>query len=300
MKSENKTENDMNDSTKKIVTDSEKKNLIDITSKWTRDCPKCNKEIIYKDKYNCSYASLKNTNCMSCNATGKKHSVETIEKIKNKNINKKVSFETREKLSKINTGKKLSNNTRLKIKSSLIGNKRMLGKHHTTNTKQKISTSLKGKMCGIKNPRYGKVGTNKGKKFSLETRRKISQSRMGKKASEETKRKFRELFLKRKLKSGSIFFPAYNETACLYFDWLNKWMGWKGRFATNGGEFQIVNYFVDYYEPELNIVIEYDEKHHFKGGQLKEKDVLRMEYIKKTLHCRFFRYTESNNVILEY
>ena len=64
--------------------------------------------------------------------------------------------------------------------------------------------------------------------------------------------------------------------------------------------FQIGNYFVDYYEPELNIVIEYDEKHHFKGGELKEKDVLRMEYIKKTLHCRFFRYTESNNVILEY
>ena len=177
MKYENKIENDTNDSTEKIVTESEKKNLNDITTKWTRHCPKCNKEIIYKDKYNCSYASLKNTNCMSCNATGKKHNVETIEKIKNKNINKKVSFETREKLSKINTGKKLSNNTRLKIKSSLIGNKRMLGKHHTTTTKQKISTSLKGKMCGIKNPRYGKVGANKGKKFSFETRRRMSQSR---------------------------------------------------------------------------------------------------------------------------
>lgn len=59
MKSENKTENDMNDSIEKIVTESEKKNLNDITTKWTRHCPKCNKEIIYKDKYNCSYASLK-------------------------------------------------------------------------------------------------------------------------------------------------------------------------------------------------------------------------------------------------
>ena len=42
MKSENKTENDMNDSIEKIVTESEKKNLNDITTMWIRSCPKCN------------------------------------------------------------------------------------------------------------------------------------------------------------------------------------------------------------------------------------------------------------------
>ena len=175
-----------------------------------------------------------------------------------------------------------------------------MGSHHSIDTKQKISNSLMGKMCGIKNPQYGKVGVNNGKTFSLETRNKISQSRIGKKASEETKRKLRELYVKRKLKSGKLFFPSYNETACLYFEWLNKWMGWNGQFATNGHEFQIGNYFVDYYEPKLNIVIEYDEAHHFRGGKLKEKDIFRMEYIKKTLHCTFFRYNESMDIILEH
>lgn len=300
MNYENKNESVIKDITSDINQNFYIKECNDTGKKWIRNCPKCNKEIVYKNKYNCIYAMDKNTNCMTCNATGKKHSIETIAKIKNKNLNKTVSTRTKEKLSQINTGKKISDVTKLKIKNSLIGNKRMLGKHHSTDTKNKISTSLKGKMCGVKNPMYGKIGPNKGKIFSQETRKKISMSRIGKKASLETKRKFKELFLKRKMKYGKIFFPSYNETACLYFEWLNKWMGWNGQFATNGGEFQIGNYFVDYYEPSLNIVIEYDENHHFKNGKLKEKDIFRMEYIKKILQCKFFRYTESNNLIREY
>jgi len=102
-----------------------------------RNCPKCNREISYKDKYNCIYANSKNTNCMSCNATGKTHNIETIEKIRNKNKTKIVSQQTKDKLSKLNSGKKLTSETKLKIKKSLIGNKRMLGKHHFKDGKLK-------------------------------------------------------------------------------------------------------------------------------------------------------------------
>lgn len=300
MNYENKNEFVTNDITNDIKQNFYRKECNDIGKKWIRNCPKCNKEIYYNNKYNCIYAVRKNTNCMSCNATGKKHSIETINKIRSKNTNKNVSQQTKDKLSKLNTGKKLSSETKLKIKKSLIGNKRMLGKYHKIDTKQKISSSLKGKMCGVKNPMFGKIGPNKGKSLSQEIKKKIAMSKTGKKASLETKRKFKELYLKRKLKSGNLYFPCYNEIACLYFDWLNKWMGWKGKFATNGGEFRVGNYFVDYYEPFLNLVIEYDEKHHFKNGKLKEKDLIRMNFIKESLQCKFFRYNECNNTLQEY
>lgn len=71
MKYENKTENDMNDSIEKIVTESEKKNLNDITTLWIRSCPKCNKEISYKNKLSYDISVLKNTKCHICRSESK-------------------------------------------------------------------------------------------------------------------------------------------------------------------------------------------------------------------------------------
>jgi hypothetical protein len=68
MKYENKTENDMNDSIEKIVTESEKKNLNDITTKWTRNCPKCNSEITYSCKSSYKVGTKRNSKCYSCSA----------------------------------------------------------------------------------------------------------------------------------------------------------------------------------------------------------------------------------------
>jgi len=131
-----------NESVIKNITNDIKQNFCkneckDTGKNWMRNCPKCNREISYKDKYNCIYANSKNTNCMSCNATGKTHNIETIEKIRNKNKTKIVSQQTKDKLSKLNSGKKLTSETKLKIKKSLIGNKRMLGKHHFKDGKLK-------------------------------------------------------------------------------------------------------------------------------------------------------------------
>lgn len=52
-------------------------------------------------------------------------------------------------------------------------------------TKQKISTALKGRVGHSK----GKIGPNKGKKFSEEAKNNMSKARLGKKASKETKQK---------------------------------------------------------------------------------------------------------------
>ena len=82
MKSENKTENDMNDSTKKIVIESKKKNLQDIIqTKWKKKCPKCDKQIEFTSRSALRRSVRKNSLCKTCSNltyfnprfTGKKH-----------------------------------------------------------------------------------------------------------------------------------------------------------------------------------------------------------------------------------
>jgi hypothetical protein len=86
--------------------------------------------------------------------------------------------------------------------------------------------------------------------------------------------------------------PNYNFRACEVFEQINKELGWNGQHAENGGEKFVDGYWVDYYEPTQNIVIEFDEKHH--EYQL-EKDILRQNDIIKVLDCKFIRIKESDN-----
>lgn len=59
------------------------------------------------------------------------------------------------------------------------GGEGVFGLRHTEATRKQMSESHKGKGCGKDNPMFGKVGPNKGKKFSAETCAKISASRKG-------------------------------------------------------------------------------------------------------------------------
>ncbi|NBU04207.1 MAG: DUF559 domain-containing protein [Bacteroidetes bacterium] len=92
----------------------------------------------------------------------------------------------------------------------------------------------------------------------------------------------------------------YNPTACMYFDTLNQNNNWKLQHALNGGEVRILNYFVDSYDKQNNIVVEYDESSHYdKLGNLKQKDVLRQQRIITHLGCKFFRYNERTKELYE-
>jgi len=96
---------------------------------------------------------------------------------------------------------------------------------------------------------------------------------------------------------GANEYANFNPTACEYFDWLNKFMGWNGQYATNGGEKEVRGYFLDYYEPSLNLVIEWDEPGHYVRGVLREKDIRRQQEIIKELKCEFYRYNQRTNII---
>jgi len=60
-------------------------------------------------------------------------------------------------------------------------------------------------------------------------------------------------------------------------------------------QLHILNYFVDFYIPEVNLVVEYDEHHHNTSTNT-EKDNLRQKEIEQKLHCSFVRcsYVESD------
>lgn len=102
---------------------------------------------------------------------------------------------------------------------------------------------------------------------------------------------------------GNVSVPAFNRKACAYFDELNAHCGWNLIHALNGGEHHLhkLGYWLDAYDESNNIVVEYDEKHHFtKSGNLKKKDIDRMNEICQYLGCRFYRYNEKLKKLTEY
>lgn len=161
------------------------------------------------------------------------------------------------------------------------------GKKHTKESIEKFSNKLKGKRCpehvkkyfsnlysGSGNPFYGKKHTN-------ETRKRLKEI-----ASSESGRRIRRFNAIKKNK----FYPNYSKIGCKLFEEINTELGWNGRHAENGGEYYIeeLGYWVDYYEPNLNIVIEYDGKHHGLK-KVREKDLIRQNEIIKFLKCKFYR-----------
>ena len=77
---------------------------------------------------------------------GKKHTVETRQKIAQHNKKRVISEETRRKLSMSRKGKKRPAETRRKISEAKLGEKNpFYGKEHTAETRQKMSNALKGR-----------------------------------------------------------------------------------------------------------------------------------------------------------
>jgi hypothetical protein len=170
---------------------------------------------------------------------------------------------------------------------------------------------------GERNPAYGKPihpNTKKGLKKFMEERgnpftwpevkekireknpwKIVAEKNTGRKNTPETIKKMRIAAINYiKNKNGSIV-PRYNYKACKFFDDLSKEHNWNLRHAENGGEFYIkdLGYFLDAYDKNRNIVVEYDEPQHYKNGVLIKKDKIRQEEIIDLLECKFYRYNEK-------
>lgn len=87
----------------------------------------------------------------------------------------------------------------------------------------------------------------------------------------------------------------------IMYDIANEIFGWKLRHAMNGGEKRILCYFLDAFDEARNIVIEYDEPHHYTwDGKLRPYDIIRMNDIISHLGCTFMRYNEKTGELKSY
>lgn len=113
----------------------------------------------------------------------------------------------------------------------------------------------------------------------------------------KSKEKARISAIKRIERNNGYCYPNYNPKACDYFELFDAQHNTKGHFAMFGdGEYQIkeLGYFVDYLNEDLKLIIEWDEKHHFENGVLRNKDVQRQKEIQKHYpDYEFFRIKEN-------
>ena len=123
----------------------------------------------------------------------------------------------------------------------------------------------------------------------------------GKKHSQDEIQRIRIRTIKYLLNTIKSFQPRYNKKSIVFLDNLSKEKGWNLQHAENGGEFYTgIGYFVDAYDKEKNIVVEYDESFHYddiKNNILRKKDIIRQQEIIEYLHCEFWRYNEAMNIL---
>ena len=122
----------------------------------------------------------------------------------------------------------------------------------------------------------------------------------GKIKPEKEKEKIRISTFKYLQKTKNISQPRYNINSIPFFDNLSKERGWNLQHAENGGEITVLGYWLDAYDKERNIVVEYDEPAHYidiENNILCEKDIKRQQKIIDHLHCEFWRYNESMNLL---
>jgi len=106
----------------------------------------------------------------------------------------------------------------------------------------------------------------------------------------EYKEKHRQVMIRNVLNGKTRV--SVNSRACDFFNYLNEKLKWNGRHGKNNGEYRIYRYFLDYYEPTLKVIIEWDESHHNKTKS-KIKDIIRQNYILENTKCEFYRIDDK-------
>lgn len=251
-----------------------------IISRWVRKCPTCNKDIFYTAILSFQRAENEHRKCKGCSKIGKL-------------------------------------NGRFGKGHLICGEKHpMYGRHHSYRSKQIMSEKRK-QYCILhpdKNPskrddvNLKRSRSLRGKNNPMYGKYKEQNPFYNKKHSDETKRKLRLYAIKRIEKSFGLYdglVPGIGNNEEKYFSELERKNNWNGIFYGKNGkynqyEIKYLGYFVDYYEPTRNIVVEYDESRHYKHGNLKEKDRVRMEQIKAYLGCEFWRYDAYRKKLVEF
>lgn len=153
-------------------------------------------------------------------------------------------------------------------------NNTMFGKTHTNETKDKIREKRKLQV----------ITQETRDKLSIIHKQRLEHYNhwIGKTHNDSTKEKMRIISAKRI--HNNKWHPSFNITACDIIENYGKKYGYNFQHAMNGGEYFIeeLGYWVDGYDIEKNVVIEYYETGH---KYYIEKDEIRIKNIKNHLDC---------------
>ncbi len=243
---------------------------------YERICKCCNKIIIYANKRNKERADKDHTICRACSNSNRKGINHPMFSKIPYNKGDKCSEKTRKLISKNHADVSGKNNP-------MFGtNGGMYNKTHNQESKDKIRN-------GNKNKIVSEDTKEKIRKSKLEYYKNNHHNSKGKKVSIETKRKMRLSSIKRITEckfNGVQFYPTYNKSSIPIILEYGTNNNLNLIHAENGGEFFIkeLGYWVDAYDINKNIVIEFNEKHH---KYRKEKDKIRRDEIINFLKCEF-------------
>lgn len=122
----------------------------------------------------------------------------------------------------------------------------MYGKHHTEETKKKMSKSSKGQIMSIEARKKMSISQSQ-RKLSKETRNKISQSNMGRIVEDKTKKKigYKNLGTKKKVKNRSSDYFGVS--------WYKKRNNWVVHLTIQG-----INKTLGYFNDEIDAAKYYD------------------------------------------
>ena len=157
---------------------------------------------------------------------------------------------------------------------------------------KKVSIAKKNKPLSIEHKlkiKLSLMGKNKGKKRSEEGNRKAVETRRSRGSyirkkgiyffSEDTKTKMRMSAFEYAKRICNIICPRVGHNEKQILDKLEQEIKYKIL-----RQYKVEGYFVDGYIPELNLVIEVDER-----PKISVRDIEREKIIKKKLECKFLR-----------
>lgn len=226
---------------------------------YKRNCPSCNGEVSHKTENALYQAIISNRPCRSCSQMGKVVSLESKQKMSRSKIGKP----TWSSLHKTEFGKMVNGE-----------NHPMYGKHHSDDMKRKQSE------------RY------KGRRLSKETRKKLKQS--NKLAWKDPN--------KRKKYHDSLLISKWLNVRCDVgqLEMLEKWNRLGFKFEPN---YPVKTsddlFYVDGYDTERNVVLEYDSEYHNKHNQSQLDRVREGKIIETLKPKRFWRFNSKKNLFIE-
>lgn len=279
---------------------------------FSRKCPECNKDIIYKHEKTFNKGINNKTVCRSCYSSRKKvvtqkmkdqiaklaitkkgktyEEIYGIEKTneyklkltlsnkgkiphnKGKRYDEIYDEETNKKI-KLALGSKVRGKTYEEVygteKANKLKDRLKINNNLSKYTKENIKGKTYEEIYGDKNAQ------NEKNKRSAWCKGKTYEEIYGIEKATEIKDKLAQTVLNSTVERNKLigvnFSPNYSRESCMLFEKIEKLFNFNGFFATKTGEFKVGHYWLDYYEPNYNIWIEWDDIKHEKNLKKDER-----------------------------